>query len=196
MIQRPSTTTLPHPWPAGERPLPTTWAATSTTSIAIGYTIWPTVTGYTLCTNTVDFTWADIADFSRASAADFPQVVERRRATNTERIAQSNEELTRARQRAKETLLALLDPANRELLQQREYIQVTGSAGGEYRVSTDHYEGNVTLQSADGDIRLCAHPRMHDEQGRRIPLYDVVLVQLLMLTTDEPRFLDIANVYE
>lgn len=95
-----------------------------------------------------------------------------------------------ARTRARETLLSLLSPEARREFEAHGRFKVRGSAGGQYIVEGHSHSMNVLR--ADSRLRLCAHPRMHEEGGD-LPREDALIAQLLMLQFDEPGFLAIAN---
>jgi hypothetical protein len=95
-----------------------------------------------------------------------------------------------ARATARALLEDWLTPAQRATLD-RGHIDVTGSAGGRYRIRTGGGQaGNVDLLDARGRVLLsyCAHP------GARVPHEDGFLAQLLHLETDEPGFVAVANI--
>lgn len=101
----------------------------------------------------------------------------------------------RARDRATETLLGLLNPDERAAYEQDGHLVVAGSAGGRYRIDPG-YQQNVYELDEHGNRRaggrLCAHPVMHDDVGA-LPREDAMVAQLLMLRYNEPGFLAIAN---
>lgn len=101
----------------------------------------------------------------------------------------------RARDRATETLLGLLNPDERAAYERDGHLVVAGSAGGRYRIEPG-YQQNVYELDEHGNRRaggrLCAHPVMHDEVGA-LPREDAMVAQLLMLRYNEPGFLAIAN---
>lgn len=70
-------------------------------------------------------------------------------------------------------------------------IHIRGSAGGEYMV----WRGcSSNVLNAKGQT-LCAHPSLNrGTDGLPLPVATVMAAQILMLWTDEPRFLAIANV--
>ena len=79
--------------------------------------------------------------------------------------------------------------------EQNQQVEIVGSQGNRYRL-VNGSAGNVTSFDDEGDIaRYCAHPRLHDEQGRYHPNEDVIAAQILVLKTDEQHFLDTANVH-
>jgi hypothetical protein len=92
--------------------------------------------------------------------------------------------------RALGLLRSLLTPHQRRVMKERDYIPVTGSQGGRYRV---HTRGGLAFNVDTGPgwrRRLCAYP--HAE----IPLPDKWAAQVLTLRTDEAAFLRVANHYD
>lgn len=103
-----------------------------------------------------------------------------------------------AEARAKEMLVRLLTDEQRETFTRSGYIDVTGSAGGNYRINCGtSYSGNIALPRSDGGTKrgmYCAHPSDRGPRGW-LPLHDMFLGQMLLITTDEPTFLDVAVFY-
>jgi len=134
--------------------------------------------------------WFYAGDEAAARAEPLPPdpEVERRR---QERVAVR----ALARDRARQTLLSLLPPTERDRYEAGEGFTVRGSAGGEYHVRGGHYVRNVTRTGGGRRVRLCAHPRMLVDGGE-LPTEDALIAQLLMLRFDEPGFLAIANAEE
>jgi hypothetical protein len=108
----------------------------------------------------------------------------------SEELAQAR---VRAQDRAEQFLLEMLSPSQRERYQLAGEFEVMGSAGNLYRIRRG-ISGNIDWIKPDGKFggRLCAHPTM---QEGWLPMQDVVLAQLLALTTDEPAFVRRANVH-
>lgn len=90
-----------------------------------------------------------------------------------------------ATERARELLVAQLDRRQRHDLAKRQRFAVTGgSTGRVYEVVLDDgRDYNVRTP----DARYC----IHDQAG--LPMYDLALVQKLMIEQDEGEFLRIAN---
>jgi len=88
----------------------------------------------------------------------------------------------------------VLTPEEYEIYDVAGVIEITGSAGGKYRIVQSGYEGNVEQLDADGEVtmRVCAHPR---NPGRNLPSGDMWVGQVLALKTDEEEFLAMANVH-
>lgn len=126
--------------------------------------------------------------------APVPADVAARQAQFAARLREQEAARSGAAATARATARALLEdwltPAQRGTLA-RGHIDVTGSAGGRYRIRTNGGQaGNVDLLDARGRVLLsyCAHP------GRRVPAEDGFLAQLLHLETDEPGFVQVANI--
>lgn len=99
-----------------------------------------------------------------------------------------------ARSRSEETLLSFLDEQQRADYLATGAFDVTGSAGGRYRIRKGS-SGNVVYLDPVTHLRigtLCAHPSMNEQW---LPDPDVALAQMLALMTDEPNFCGIANVH-
>ena len=73
---------------------------------------------------------------------------------------------------------------------------VVGSEGNRYRLHVSRYGtvGNVEWLKRNGHVggRICAHPSLSREN---LPMGDVVLAQMLAITTDEREFMRIANIH-
>jgi hypothetical protein len=104
---------------------------------------------------------------------------------------------TRATDRATTILRELLTPQQRADFERDRAFQVVGSAGGLYRIRYGT-AGNVEWWEPGSPSEvagvLCAHPDMWDGVGW-LPTPDVMLAQMLALTTDEPGFVRTANVH-
>jgi hypothetical protein len=92
--------------------------------------------------------------------------------------------------RAEALLASLLDEDQFRSYLQAGWFEVTGSAGGRYRIRRDGQAGNIDELPAQGDQRvasLCIHPYggFHDA--------DAHAAQYLALVTDEPGFRRTAN---
>lgn len=100
---------------------------------------------------------------------------------------------TRAADRAEEFLVSMLSDRQKESYRLNGEFEVMGSAGNLYRIKRGK-SGNIEWIKPDGKVggKLCAHPH----EGRAwLPTPDVMLAQMLALTTDEPSFIRIANVH-
>lgn len=95
--------------------------------------------------------------------------------------------------RARELLVSLLSPQQRESYERNEQFDVVGSLGNLYRIRRGSM-GNIDWLTPDGKVQgtLCAHPSMREAY---LPLPDVAAAQLLALTTDEAAFVRLANVH-
>lgn len=88
-------------------------------------------------------------------------------------------------------------------------IEITGSQGGRYRLTTDSQTGNITPltevkigsyggifgKRAGPNNRLCAHPSPYTRGGDRLPLLDAIATQVLVIKVDEGKFLRTALIY-
>jgi hypothetical protein len=123
-------------------------------------------------------------------------------------VQQQQEEIEAERRRVeekqgrfKDILLGLLSDENRRLLNRplNPHILVTGSLGGKYRIDRSGHSGNVQCLSLGRasfrfgpGFTLCIHPRVYDDHNQILPVYGTMLAQLLMIVTDEERFLKTA----
>lgn len=74
---------------------------------------------------------------------------------------------------------------------QRGYFEVTGSEGGQFRLFTRSYAGNIAYRAMGSSwawSTLCAHLTTADECSR----FENILGQVEMIKTDELRFRKIA----
>lgn len=97
----------------------------------------------------------------------------------------------RARRKSVQLFRSWLTADERACLRQRRCVEVVGSAGGRYRIypaggGTTRIERHGTRWY--GVARYC----FHDPDGE-LPPADIALAHLLILKTDEPRFLATAN---
>ena len=129
---------------------------------------------------------------------------ERRHLEATQRAAAREQQRREANEAAKRLLLSLLSPENQRRLEARTTIRITGSDGGAYEIETaGGATGNIIRRSAGVDHpripgsyrgRLCCHPRLSLPEGQ-LPHYDAIASQCLMIESDEPGFLSLANIY-
>lgn len=168
---------------------------------------WITTTGstwgwYQPFASTTVWTSNSAQDWARFALQLSGPIVEQRfaeetRLRNDEREQERQAERERyeaATERAFATFVSFLDEENRERFAARGHVIITGSAGGRYQIRRG-YSGNVSELSPGGRVirRYCAHPPMHTRTGR-LPEGDAMTTQLLKLLTDEPGFIEIANV--
>lgn len=108
-----------------------------------------------------------------------------------------------AEARAKALLERLLNAEQRKTLAEHDYFDVVGSLGNRYRIRcSGEYQGNVRWIDDDGNQlgELCGHPDMesldddHNTVGY-MPTSDAYIGQMLLITTDEDRFLTVANLH-
>ena len=109
--------------------------------------------------------------------------------TEEERIAREERAVKRvaASSSAEELLLMCLAENQKKAYKERKFFEVTVK-GKVYRIHHGR-SMNIDLLGKDGApaVRYCAHP------GEYVPDADTMLAQFLMLTTDEEKFLKIAN---
>lgn len=114
-----------------------------------------------------------------------------RQLTPEERAERQQRERAAARERANTLLTEKLTPEQRATWAEKRYVEARGSQTKRlYRIHDrgDHtYSMNVDCPAAG--YTYCAYP----ENAYDLPMADVVLAQLLWLTTDEPGFLRLAN---
>lgn len=98
-------------------------------------------------------------------------------------------------ERAEQTLLLFLSPHQKSSYHRYQSFRVTGSHGTLYRISCEHYSGNVDWITDTGYVKgnLCGHSG-RDYYGRTLPTVDHCLAQMLSLVTDEIAWLRIAHV--
>jgi hypothetical protein len=97
-------------------------------------------------------------------------------------------------ERAEALLCSLLSEPQRQAYRLHGTFEVIGSEGTVYRIHRGT-AGNVEWRHLDGRSggRLCAHPTLYCDGGGRLPTADVMLAQMLALSTDELHFLRTAN---
>lgn len=100
-----------------------------------------------------------------------------------------------ANTRALILLNELLTKEQREDFSKTRSFVVIGSEGHSFRISGKTNVGNVTYFDDKGDIAdYCATPVLYDRRGKCLPIYDVLIGQMLALKTDERYFIRTANV--
>lgn len=94
---------------------------------------------------------------------------------------------------AEELLSSVLTEDQRQSWRLNGYFEVIGSHGTLYRLHRG-VSGNVEWVRPDGEVggRLCAHPSMREKW---LPTPDVLLAQMLALSTNERAWLAHANVH-
>lgn len=124
-----------------------------------------------------------------------PAQVEATRIRNAELAARRLERIAtreRAGDRARATLLSLLNAEQRAQYERDGQFVVQGSDGGRYRIRRGVAQNIEDLSVPYRGTILCAHPGMRVEGGD-LPTEDAMIAQLLMLRFDEPAFLAVAN---
>lgn len=99
-----------------------------------------------------------------------------------------------AEQRAKDLFLRMLKPEQRKQYDKGKYVDVTAKSGKVYRIRCDHgCSGNVFWISPElgkqGDF--CFYPNFRNI-NTRVPPYDYFLGQMMLIATDETKFLTTA----
>lgn len=92
-----------------------------------------------------------------------------------------------AEDRSKTLLLRLLTKAQRKTFSSKDYFEVTAPSGRTYRIDcSEGCSGNV-YWVREGDVlgNFCCHPSRYGW----LPVYDAFLGQMLLIQTDEARFL-------
>lgn len=123
------------------------------------------------------------------------EVQRERWAAEQRRLREESQTRDRERRRVTEVaeslLLSVLDDVQRASYLNTKIFEVIGSHGGRYRIGYGTM-GNVTAYDEDGQRigDLCCHP-----SGPLLPVPDVMLAQMLHITTDEADFVDTANVH-
>ncbi len=110
----------------------------------------------------------------------------------------ANESYKQARIKARETLLDLLSPRNRKMLNDRHHFIVEGSEGSLYRIDDHGISGNVHWIRArrghrEGESlgKFCLHA-----SNTSLPIEDHMILQMLLVTTDEEAFIRTAVLQE
>lgn len=112
-----------------------------------------------------------------------------------ERLERSHRQ-AQAEARAQELLVRVLTDEQRQTFERNKYVDVTGSAGGAYRIYCGpSYSGNI--RALFGMERaFCVYPAyQRPKDGESMPRHDAFLGQLLLIATDEPKFLKVAVHY-
>lgn len=108
---------------------------------------------------------------------------------------QQTMEMQSARNRAEKLLLRLLTPEQQGTYRRRGYFHIVGSEGDKFQIFCDSLLGNVSLldDHLNRVADYCAHPRPYDLAGRGIPIYDLLIGQMLALKTNQMDFIRTAN---
>lgn len=130
-------------------------------------------------------------DHNPASVARAREEARVREQQQRAEIAERRRIRARAGDRARSTLLSLLNAEQRAEYERSEQFVVQGSDGGRYRIRRGVAQNIEDLSVPYGNV-LCAHPEMFLPEGQ-LPAEDAVIAQLLMLRFDEPGFLAVAN---
>jgi hypothetical protein len=115
---------------------------------------------------------------------------EQRDADWRRRHAEQQAARVRVTERAEKLLLSLLTADQAASYLRDGWFEVTGSAGGRFRINRRGQAGNIDELPADGGPRIasyCIHP------SGGFPDADAQAAQYLMLVTDEPGFRRTAN---
>ncbi len=91
-----------------------------------------------------------------------------------------------AERRARKLLLSHLTPTQRDTVGLNGWFETRGSRGTLYRILTTKFLGNITAPHAGRKYCLCFADRL-------LPLSDHILGQKLLIESDEPKFLRVAN---
>jgi hypothetical protein len=152
---------------------------------------WPIRPGQRICLENVWYEWttSDVATtyatpVREPTAEELDQERERRIAAEA-RATEERKLRLAAEARAEELLQAHLDEEQRKELAEHDRFQVLAPSGRRYAIHRG-VAGNVRCDAR----RYCAHA----QDGLRLPAADHMLMQKLMLETDENAFLAVANV--
>ena len=160
----------------------------STTSSTATWLEWNTTyaTGGPVCATS---TWAEwnatyTVTYAQETARQLTEETAEQRAERERIAAEWQAARVAARERAEQLLRSLLTPEQVRSYEMRRFFEVTGSAGGRWRIRRGSQAGNVDLLGADGAVEatLCCHP----PDG--LPEADAHLAQMLQLVTDEEGF--------
>jgi len=110
------------------------------------------------------------------------------RAVYNERMARHEQARKEASDRAFKLLNGFLTTHQKKELQEKEHFHVVGQDGETYRIDVQKHQNVYLMKGNRRAIRYCAI--MKDV---RIPMYDMLLAQKLLIETDIQRFKEIAN---
>lgn len=102
--------------------------------------------------------------------------------------AEQEREYGVAMQRSRILLLGMLSPQQTADLEQHHYFEVTGQDGRLYRITDKDHQNVYLIQDGKPLIRYCAIMA-----NWRIPVYDLLLAQKLLIESDLDRFMEVAN---
>lgn len=97
----------------------------------------------------------------------------------------------RAQRKARQLFQSWLTPAQREEYRRRGEVRIVGSAGGHYRIHPN--AGRAERIERHGKNWYAVSDFCYHDQDCELPNADLALVHFLMLLTDEPGFLAVAN---
>lgn len=150
---------------------------------------WATATNTSTITFSVDAVWgawvrSDLGSrrVQRAEAERWLRTNEVAEAAVAAAAEERRAQRAEANQRAEELLSACLNAEQRDQLEVLDRFSVTASSGRTYWIHRG-YAGNVRSQG----FRYCIHGPMD------LPYADQMLMQMLLLQTDEAEFLRVAN---
>jgi hypothetical protein len=186
----------------------------STTTVTYSSNVWENWnTGTTTTYGSISTTWTVWVQGAVSAGANVrvvpswqaPQLSEEERARHeaerAERAKQARikaEEAARlaeqAKDRARDLLRLLLTEEQWAAYEEAKEFVVTAASGRRYKI-VHGYAGNIHLLGDDDgtDERLCIHPSMYIDGGP-LPVEDALASQVLMLTADEERFRNVANI--
>lgn len=143
--------------------------------------------GYIANNEPVRYTWSDEPEPTQEEQEERDRRARERR----ERVQREGQEREAAETRAETFLLSFLSEEQRASYRDNQRFEVVGSVGGRYRIRQGMV-GNIDWLDENGQFggSLCCHP-----SGGYLPRADIMLAQMLALTTDEVGFVRLANRY-
>lgn len=149
----------------------------------------------------------------RATAEEIEHIRERQRRAELEeqeRVRERQDRQLLAERRSRELLFRVLTDEQQAMFDTKEYFDVTGKSGRIYRIDCrGGYSGNVYWMGGGDDIlarcryqfppgveirgSFCVYPRYRPNVYpiQRLPRHDAFLGQLLLIITDEDRFIEV-----